>query len=71
MTTITFGRLPDGAFVGPKFSVVRALRSVVDHYRSELNVRAAVRALNLLDDRVLNDMGIMRSQIEDAVRFGR
>lgn len=39
-------------------------------YVKRYNRRAAVHHLNNLDDRMLRDIGISRSQIESAVRSG-
>jgi uncharacterized protein YjiS (DUF1127 family) len=44
-----------------------AARNVWREYR----MRQATRVLGGLEDRELNDMGIPRGGIEDAVRFGR
>ena len=71
MTTITFGRLPGGLFAGSKTAFAQWLNDVIEHRRHERAVRVAVQQLESLEDRVLNDMGIQRWQIEDVVRHGR
>ncbi|MBR0826041.1 DUF1127 domain-containing protein [Bradyrhizobium manausense] len=44
-------------------SVVNGVQALFDH----LERRAAIKTLNELDERALRDIGISRSQIEDAV----
>ncbi|MBR0719238.1 DUF1127 domain-containing protein [Bradyrhizobium liaoningense] len=44
-------------------SIVNSVQALFDH----LERRAAIKTLNELDDRALRDIGIARSQIEDAV----
>jgi uncharacterized protein YjiS (DUF1127 family) len=46
---------------------LRALASGVYALFDRLEHRSAVKTLNELDDRALRDIGITRSQIEDAV----
>jgi len=45
----------------------RALASATQAMLDRLERRSAVKTLNELDDRALRDIGINRSQIEDAV----
>ena len=66
MTTIsqTAGRSLRPSSSGGFFS---ALDPSVTALFNRLERRSAVKALNELDDRALRDIGITRSQIEDAV----
>ncbi len=66
MTTIsqTSGRSLSPSSSGGFF---RALASGVYALFDRLEHRSAVKTLNELDDRALRDIGITRSQIEDAV----
>ncbi len=66
MTTIsqTSGRSLSSSSSGGFF---RALASGVYALFDRLEHRSAVKTLNELDDRALRDIGITRSQIEDAV----
>jgi uncharacterized protein YjiS (DUF1127 family) len=52
-----------GLFVGAMRKLARWLRALLEHW----NRRAAVKALSELDDHALHDIGLLRSQIEDAV----
>ncbi|SFK15832.1 DUF1127 domain-containing protein [Bradyrhizobium sp. cf659] len=45
----------------------RALATAIHALFDRLERRSAVKTLNELDDRALRDIGINRSQIEDAV----
>lgn len=47
------------------------IRSLVSSMLKEIRLRRALRDVNALDDAALTDMGISRSGIEDAVRYGR
>jgi uncharacterized protein YjiS (DUF1127 family) len=69
MTTIS---QTAGRSLGPSSSggFFRALANGALALFDHLERRAAVKTLNQLDDRALRDIGITRSQIEDAV-FGQ
>ncbi len=43
------------------------MRAIVDGYR----IRRAIVEMRALDDRMLRDLGLNRTGIERAVRFGR
>ena len=66
MTTIS---QTSGRTLSPASSsgFLRALASAADALFGRLERRAAVKTLSELDDRALRDIGITRSQIEDAV----
>ena len=46
-------------------------RNFADRIRSLRNTRSDIRQLQLMGDRELADIGVMRADIERAVRFGR
>ncbi|MBP0617162.1 DUF1127 domain-containing protein [Jiella mangrovi] len=46
-------------------------RQFADRIKSMRNVRSDIRQLQLMGDRELADIGVMRADIESAVRFGR
>ena len=52
-------------------SVVSGPRSVLAVLAKKLSVRRAAQALTSLDDRMLRDIGLDRSQIGSVVRRGR
>jgi uncharacterized protein YjiS (DUF1127 family) len=52
--------------VGPSWWA-RLMRAIVDGYR----IRRAIVEMRALDDRMLRDLGLNRTGIERAVRFGR
>ncbi|MBO0664518.1 DUF1127 domain-containing protein [Jiella sp. MQZ9-1] len=46
-------------------------RNFADRFKSMRNVRSDIRQLQMMGDRELADIGVMRADIERAVRFGR
>lgn len=66
MTTLsqTAGRNLSPRSIG---GIFRTLASAVHALLDFLERRAAIKTLHELDDRALRDIGIARSQIEDAV----
>ncbi|MAU95687.1 DUF1127 domain-containing protein [Aurantimonas sp. 22II-16-19i] len=46
-------------------------RNFADRIKSLRSVRSDIRQLQMMGDRELADIGVMRADIERAVRFGR
>ena len=46
-------------------------RSFADRIKSMRSTRSDIRQLEMMGDRELADIGVMRADIERAVRFGR
>lgn len=52
-------------------SPLRLVSGFLGINKNERRNRRAIRELRMLNDRELSDMGLSRSAIEHAVRFGR
>ena len=52
-------------------NVLKMFGSMVGLTEEKKKIRQAIKELNALDDRELNDLGLSRGNIESVVRYGR
>jgi hypothetical protein len=76
MTTLTFAGASapihsDLRSGEPSFGVLSLFRRGFGVLAQEHRVHCGLRAMMALDDRMLSDIGLTRTEVESAARFGR